>query len=440
MESTPVKNKARALNRQAREIVYNVHKFLSDNKISLNIQNTGKSTAEATGVSLTTVKRIVHEGKSSLASGASKPLFSTPKKKHGGENKIQLDNFGEGVLRRKIHEFYVEKKECPTVDKLLNSLKNDSVINCSREVLRKKIHEIGFKWKKCQSNRQLLIEKSEIVAWRGRYLQTIAKLRQANRPIVYLDETYVHSTHTTQKCWQSKEEMGVCIPTSKGRKLIVVHGGGEMGFIDNALLIFKSDSKTGDYHGDMNGEIFTKWLQERLVPNLPTQSVLVMDNASYHCIENNKKPNSASLKATMQEWLHEKGIHFSREMTKANLMEIIKCIPAQKNYVLDTMLERYGHTVLRLPPYHPELNPIELVWAFVKGKVGRECLSSGIDEKRHFLEECFSGYSTEMWQNCCNKVKKIEAEYMKSDGILDNEIDKIIVNIGYTSTDESDDE
>ena len=36
------------------------------------------------------------------------------------------------------------------------------------------------------------------------------------------------------------------------------------------------------------------------------------------------------------------------------------------------MAEKYGHTVLRLPPYHCELNPIEMIWSLIKGHVARE--------------------------------------------------------------------
>lgn len=63
-----------------------------------------------------------------------------------------------------------------------------------------------------------------------------------------------------------------------------------MGFVNNTLLICKSQSKTGDYHGDMNAANFTKWLEKQLIPNLPSHSVIVMDNAAYHCLQKNKIP------------------------------------------------------------------------------------------------------------------------------------------------------
>jgi transposase len=43
----------------------------------------------------------------------------------------------------------------------------------------------------------------------------------------------------------------------------------------------------------------------------------------------------------------------------------------QKKYLLDEMFAEAGHEVIRLPPYHSELNPIELIWGFQKSFVER---------------------------------------------------------------------
>lgn len=49
--------------------------------------------------------------------------------------------------------------------------------------------------------------------------------------------------------------------------------------------MFKADTKTGDYHDQMNAENFTKWPTEKLIPNIPRNSMIVMDNAPYHSKE-----------------------------------------------------------------------------------------------------------------------------------------------------------
>jgi hypothetical protein len=90
---------------------------------------------------------------------------------------------------------------------------------------------------------------------------------------------------------------------SKENRLIIVHAGGEAGFVPDALLIYKSSARTGDYQGEMNSDIFIKWPREKLIPNLPPRSVLVLDNASYHTVQIWPAPISNSTKKQMQDWL-----------------------------------------------------------------------------------------------------------------------------------------
>jgi len=44
------------------------------------------------------------------------------------------------------------------------------------------------------------------------------------------------------------------------------------------------------------------------------------------------------------------------------------------------MAKNTGHSVLRLPPYHCELNPIELAWAMVKTYVKQNNNTFNIDD------------------------------------------------------------
>jgi len=47
---------------------------------------------------------------------------------------------------------------------------------------------------------------------------------EEGRPIVYGDETYIHSAHTTSYAWNDASGAGLKAPTSKRRRLIV-HAG-----------------------------------------------------------------------------------------------------------------------------------------------------------------------------------------------------------------------
>jgi hypothetical protein len=46
-----------------------------------------------------------------------------------------------------------------------------------------------------------------------------------------------------------------------------------------------------------------------------------------------------------------------------------------KTFKIDALLAEHGHSVLRLPPYHPDLNPIELLWESNKEYVARKNVS-----------------------------------------------------------------
>ena len=70
-----------------------------------------------------------------------------------------------------------------------------------------------------------------------------------------------------------------------------------------AELVWKAKSSTGDYHDEMNGDNFFKWVKEKLIPHLPPKSVLIIDNAPYHNLQVDKCPTQASRKADIQAWL-----------------------------------------------------------------------------------------------------------------------------------------
>ena len=145
--------------------------------------------------------------------------------------------------------------------------------------LRKIILALGFRWKKTKNNRRILMEQGNIREKRIAYLRAMKKYREENRPIVFMDETYIHSSHTTPSAWSDESMQGLLAPVSKGPRLIVLHAGGENGFVENAYLRFKAHQKGGDYHDDMNYTNYEKWIRERLTPNLLPIGVLVIDNA-----------------------------------------------------------------------------------------------------------------------------------------------------------------
>jgi transposase len=56
------------------------------------------------------------------------------------------------------------------------------------------------------------------------------------------------------------------------------------------------------------------------------------------------------------------------ETAKHQSQEIVNK-PKYRKYLTNVILAECGHCVLRLPPYRPDLNPMELTWADVKQSI-----------------------------------------------------------------------
>ncbi len=103
----------------------------------------------------------------------------------------------------------------------------------------------------------------------------------------------------------------------KGQRCYGMHDWGARGRT-NVIGALLGDSllTVSLFEGTMNTATFESWLEQDLLPKLPPQSVVIMDNAAFH------------KKITTQE-----------------------------------MIIQAGHTLEFLPAYSPELNPIEHKWA-----------------------------------------------------------------------------
>ena len=127
-------------------------------------------TAEATGYSEHTVRRIVAE-KTELDGSA----FTSPLKCYRRERKrIDPDHFDTEALRCNVHEFYCEKNY-PTLDMLLVAVK--------------------------VNDKQYIYEQARIIVQRHEHLRRLRRNRRKHRPVVYLDETWTNVRDGVEKMW-----------------------------------------------------------------------------------------------------------------------------------------------------------------------------------------------------------------------------------------------
>ena len=70
-----------------------------------------------------------------------------------------------------------------------------------------------------------------------------------------------------------------------------------------------------------------------------------------------------------QKWCCYSGVPFDPSATNPELLDLCRRnAPAEKAYKIEDLVRKHGRgiSILRLPPYHPELNPIELIWGNIK--------------------------------------------------------------------------
>ncbi|XP_075977865.1 uncharacterized protein LOC142977677 [Anticarsia gemmatalis] len=389
--------------------------------------------ASLTGVSVTTLKRIKKEG--SINGG----VWRTPGKKRPHESTVSnLDNFDLDAIRNKINEYYIFRKQVPTLRSLLMDLKDSIQFRGCHETLRRILLANGYMFKKNKNERSLLIERYDIAAWRHRFLRTIGQKRAEGKQIIYLDETYVHKNYKPKKSWQGPSTSGVIENISSGKRFIIVHAGSDKGPVPNSLLVFSTKSKMADYHHDMNAKNFNKWLQEKLVPNLHEPSVIIMDNASYHSVVINKAPTSQNRKDEIKEWLTLNGVPFEDYHSKNELLCLVKRHTPEPIYEADQILSQNGHEVLRLPPYHCDLNAIELVWSLAKRKVASKNIALTTLQLENLIKESFENVTPEDWKKMTDHVIHVENKYKQRDRIVEENLDSFIISVGDSGTSESD--
>jgi transposase len=147
----------------------------------------------------------------------------------------------------------------------------------------------------------------------------------------------------------------------------------------------------------MNSTIFKDWFIQ-MMKRLEEPSIIVMDNVSYHSTTSENYPKSNTKKFDVQQWLTNKGIDFSPLETLCELRERVKYVtPREKNYELDEIALQMGHSVVRLPPYHCQYNPIELIWAQIKNKVAELNTTFKIVDVEKLVNEVIDSVTVKDW-------------------------------------------
>jgi transposase len=151
-----------------------------------------------------------------------------------------------------------------------------------------------------------------IAAWREGFLKTVAGI--ASSRLVFVDETGTHTSMTREYArGPSGERVVGIVPRNRGVVLTVVGAVA----LDGVRAMMA-------YEGGTSAEAFLRFVREALAPSLHKGDVVVLDNLGAH--------------------------------RAVGVREAIETVGARLMY---------------LPPYHPELNPIELAWSKMKALLKR---------------------------------------------------------------------
>ncbi len=374
--------------------------------------------ANALGFGITTVKRILADYNRGIDFGVMEQEFK------GRPQRLLSDSI-QTVVRDYIRKANKEGAYI-TLEMLCEHLSGVAPEKeFSVRTLGRALDRWGFTFGKGVRT-QRLKEKDHVVAARKRYLRRKIANRKGEegtvRPEVYLDESYVNKNHSKDFVWYYDDD-GPWIqkPTGKGERLIIMNAITKDGWIPGAKVTFKSTRKTGDYHGQMNQGMFTKWFKEKLLANIPDNSLIIMDNASCHNILSPlSAPTPSCKKENIQSWLERNSIPVKEDCLKAELVEILAKVGPQPTYILDEIAGEQGHEILRTPPYHPELQPIETCWGIVKNEIARNC-DFTMENLILQLEKAFDKVTSKTCAGLIMKIREVEDAFWRDDAALDKQ-------------------
>ena len=251
--------------------------------------------------------------------------------------------------------------------------------------------------------------------------------RLVKRLEIYMDESYCNINHVHRSTWYERgkaikgrtgvgqranimaafaigdlpDGRKICevVPSSLAiwhgnNKVRGVYKSGDCGVrrMDETLKRMAKEGKEAagplDYHGNVNAPLFEDWLRdlcEILNARYGVPCTIYLDGAKSHKREKEefKQPTTSWSKPDVVAWLQQHG-HPEVQNTRAWPMK--KLLPLayakkeklQKQYVCYDIARDHGdHKIAWTPAYHPELQPIERLWAAVKNEIARRPVNAG---------------------------------------------------------------
>ena len=328
-------------------------------------------------------------------------------------------------------------------------------ITVNRSTTRRWLRALGYRWR---HKRYVggMKPQAKNVRIRQFILEYAAALREEEAGtaiVVYMDESFIYAHHASKRGWFHPSNRDV-IGDGDGKRLIILHAMTDNGLLAvpdtiasnwlsepalTAELVFEEVLEDGqddsDYHNTMTGAKFTAWLRNRLLPTFAElypgkKMYLVLDNAGYHKPRDETwiSASRAMNKHDLAHQLLDLGVEqlttvgdtprtvpahrFEAAVSAGGpskddlLTAVQKWLdehPDQNRTVAEQLMSDAGHSLVFTPPFCPEVQPIELLWAQVKRHVAeRSTHNRSMTEAREQTEQGFE----QVTKLFCNSIVK----------------------------------
>ena len=348
-----------------------------------------------------------------------------------------------GMIDTFIQDDLIQESIPVTASSVQSIIRDKLQIDVSQRTCSRVLKRLGYRYGKLR--KQMLLTRTRKLRIR-KFLMDYARAKKLEAAgthiIVNMDESFVHTRHArTMGYHLGREAEGIVnnaflhntddgrqgeSTDSRGQRLIILHAMTKDGLLfgdaaqkargisetaigtdyENAEWVFQADARVKDYHKNMDGFMFSNWLEHMLLPAFKAKypdktMILFMDNAPYHrpIPANGISVSKTSRKADLLPELHALGITevtvdrggqpvtFGADTfedrggpnapTCAELAAKINEVAAEQcpELLLDmttALSQAHGFELLWGAPYNPKFAAVELLWAFSKNRVARE--------------------------------------------------------------------
>eukprot|EP00049_Salpingoeca_infusionum_P003784 m.70817 g.70817 ORF g.70817 m.70817 type:complete len:604 (+) comp12270_c0_seq1:27-1838(+) len=305
-------------------------------------------------------------------------------------------------------------------------------------------------------------EREHIVLLRDAYVLKMTSAVKERR-IVYMDESYINHLHTCHhdSLYDPTETRDRPVFRNKARRYCFIAAVVSSDPIvpeaarqphEKAMLlpetvhILEGGKQTKDYHGMFDTQYFVEWMH-KLLASLEQRNIhntiIVMDNAAYHKTKPKDTPKHSTNKADMLAACERYGLPIDPRVSKATLWAALRhYIKEHVKPIVVSMAEEAGHEVLFSPPHYSDLQPMELVWAYIKGRVGRQYpLHTTFHDVKERFKKAFDELPSPIVEGCigtaCKQLERLKEQLEQLEEVDDYAADSESENF---ETDPSSDE